>query len=63
MSQDGERIEPLASQPGEVVRRVLGRLPEPDRLPTLAYLEQQAKSRADLEALRECRAYRATLGA
>ena len=45
--------------PGDRVAHVLSQVPEADRKPLLAYREQQAKRRADLEALREIRAYKA----
>ena len=45
--------------PGDRAAHVLSQVPEADRKPLLAYMEQQAKRRADLEALREIRAYKA----
>lgn len=44
--------------PGESLELVLAEMPEPDRLPFLAHVEQSAKLRADLEMLREAKAYR-----
>ena len=44
--------------PGETLELLLAEMPEPDRLPFLAYVEQRVKQRADLEMLREIRAYR-----
>ncbi len=46
-------------QPGERAEITLSRLPEAERLPFLAKLEQDARREGDLEALREIRAYRA----
>lgn len=44
---------------GTVAEKVLLEMPEPDRLPFLARVEQRARQAGDLEMLREARAYRA----
>jgi hypothetical protein len=43
----------------EILERVLSEMPEGDRLPFLAHLEQKARQEADLQRIRVFRAYRA----
>ena len=44
---------------GTVAEKVILAMPEPDRLPFLAHVEQKARQSGDLEMLRETRAFRA----
>jgi hypothetical protein len=48
-------------EPGSVVRKILEEMEAADRMPFLAWVEQNARQAADLELLREIRAYRRSL--
>ena len=47
-----------APEPGESLARVLAVMPEPDRKPFLAWLEQRVRREGNLAELREIRAYK-----
>ena len=50
---------PQTWEPGSLVERVLEKLPEWERPGNLAFMEQEARRLANLDVLREIRAYKA----